>query len=439
MHNGPLSAHSHLPIVVIGAGPIGLAAAAHLVDRGLEPMVLEAGDAVAASMREWRHVRVFTPWELNVDPVAARLLTGAGWQPPDGASHPTGGEIVERYLEPLARLPQIAPRLHLGARVLAVTRSATDKLKDAGRDEAPFEVLVDAACGRRRIRAAAVVDASGTWHRPNPLGADGLPADGEEELGGRIHYRIPDVLGADRGRFAGRRAVVVGSGHSALNVLLDLARLREQEPGTRIAWALRRRDVDGRLSAAPREQLPARAALGAEARRLIADGEVEVHAGFATRRVARDGEELVLSDGEVELRADEVVAATGFRPDLSLLGELRVDLDDRVEAPRALAPLIDPNVHSCGTVPLHGAAELAHPEPGLFVVGMKSYGRAPTFLLRTGYEQVRSVAAALAGYDAAVRAPAPDADAGACCGPSCCDGGGLAAASAGREEAAVAG
>jgi thioredoxin reductase len=437
VHNGPLSANPHLPVVVIGAGPIGLAAAAHLVDRGLQPIVLEAGDAVAASLREWRHVRVFTPWELNVDPVAARLLAAAGWQRPDGASHPTAGEIVERYLEPLARLPQIAPRLHLAARVLAVTRSGVDKLKDAGRDEAPFEVLVDGSCGRRRILAAAVIDASGTWHRPNPLGADGLPADGEEELADRIRYRIPDVLGAERQRFAGRRAVVVGSGHSALNVLLDLARLREEEPGTQIAWALRRRDVDALLRPAPREQLPARAALGADAGRLLAEGRVEVHAGFATRRVARDGEQLVVSDGRVELRADEVVAATGFRPDLSPLRELRVDLDDRVEAPRALAPLIDPNVHSCGTVPLHGAEVLAHPERGLFVVGVKSYGRAPTFLLRTGYEQVRSVAAALAGQDATAHSPAAAAEADACCAPSCCDDGRFAPAD--REQAAVGG
>ena len=92
-----------------------------------------------------------------------------------------------------------------------------------------------------------------------------------------------------------------------------------------------------------------------------------------------------------------MIAATGFRPDLSLLAELRLDLDDRVEAPRTLAPLIDPNLHSCGSVPPHGVDELSHPDEGIYVVGMKSYGRAPTFLLRTGYEQVRSVVAALDG------------------------------------------
>ena len=94
---------------------------------------------------------------------------------------------------------------------------------------------------------------------------------------------------------------------------------------------------------------------------------------------------------------DVVVNATGFRPDLGMLREIRLELDDIVEAPRRLAPLIDPNVHSCGTVAPHGFRELTHPETGFFLVGMKSYGRAPTFLLATGYEQVRSVTAWLAG------------------------------------------
>ena len=94
---------------------------------------------------------------------------------------------------------------------------------------------------------------------------------------------------------------------------------------------------------------------------------------------------------------DEIIAATGARPDMTLLRELRLDLDEGVEAPRALAPLIDPNRHSCGTVRRMAQCELAHPDPNVFIVGAKSYGRAPTFLLLTGYEQVRSVIAAIQG------------------------------------------
>ena len=165
-------------------------------------------------------------------------------------------------------------------------------------------------------------------------------------------------------------------------------------------------------------------------RALVEDGSIELVGGFQTRVVElRDGR-LVLGDGSHRIAADEVIAATGFRPDLTLLGELRLDLDDRVEAPRALAPLIDPNLHSCGTVPPHGVDELAHPDAGVYMVGMKSYGRAPTFLLRTGYEQVRSVVAALAGdWEAARQVELELPETGVCNGPAasaaaaCCGAG----------------
>jgi hypothetical protein len=245
--------------------------------------------------------------------------------------------------------------------------------------------------------ARAVIDASGTWTRPNPLGAGGLAAVGERALADRIAYGIPDVLDADRDRYAGRRVLVVGSGHSALNAVLDLAALRRDEVRTEIVWAIRGVDVGTSLGGGATDQLPARGALGRAVRRLLHDGAVELVTGFQTEGVGRDGDRVVVVDGRRSLVVDEVIAATGFRPDLALLGELRVELDDRVEAPRLLAPLIDPNVHSCGSVPPHGVDELSHPDAGVYVVGMKSYGRAPTFLLRTGYEQVRSIVAALAG------------------------------------------
>jgi len=422
------------PVAVIGAGPVGLAAAAHLLARDLEPLVFEAGVAVGASIREWGHVRVFSPWEFNLDPAAVELLERHGWAAPAADGYPTGGEIVERYLEPLAATPEIARALHVDAKVIGVTRAGVDKLKDEGRAAAPFELVVDEAGLERRYLASAVIDASGTWTRPNPLGA-GLPAAGERALAGRIDYGIPDVLGSARERYAGKRVLVVGSGHSAFNAILDLVALRESEPATQIVWGIRGAGPGRKYGGGGDDQLPARGALGAAVRGLVEDGSIALAPGFQTRSVTASGEALALSDGEREIVVDEVIAATGFRPDLSLLGELRLDLDDRVEAARALAPLIDPNVHSCGSVPPHGVDELSHPDAGVYVVGMKSYGRAPTFLLRTGYEQVRSVVAALAGDWAAARrvelalpetgvcsrsaAPADSsAAAAACCGGS---------------------
>jgi len=387
-----------LPVAVIGAGPVGLAAAAHLLARGIEPLVFEAGPAVGASVRAWGHVRVFSPWEYNVDPAAEALLAASGWEAPPADAYPTGDEIAERYLEPLARIEAVAAALHLDARVEAVTKHGVDKLKDAGREAAPFELVVREAGRERRYLARAVIDASGTWTQPNPLGAGGVPAAGERAVRERIAYGIPDVLGADRARYAGRRVVVVGSGHSAFNAILDLVALRESEPATEIAWAIRGGAPGRKYGGGGDDELPARGALGAAVRSLVADGSVELIGGFQTRELAgtHDGR-LALVDGAATITADAVIAATGFRPDLRMLGELRLDLDDRVEAARALAPLIDPNVHSCGSVPPHGVDELTHPDAGIHLVGMKSYGRAPTFLLRTGYEQVRSVVAALAG------------------------------------------
>ena len=425
--------HNPHRVAVIGAGPVGLAAATHLLSRGLEPLIFEAGDAVGASIREWGHVRVFSPWEFNLDPTATALLDRHGWTAPDGAGYPTGAEIVERYLEPLAATPEIAAALHLSARVTGVTRAGIDKLKDTGRDDAPFELVVNLGGTEHRYLARAVIDASGTWTRPNPLGAGGLAAAGERAHDGRIAYGIPDVLGADRERYAGKRVLVVGSGHSAFNAILDLVALRESEPATQIVWAIRGGAPGRKYGGGGDDQLPARGALGNAVRALVEDGSIALAAGFQTRAVTTSGTALVLGDGERQIAADVVIAATGFRPDLTLLGELRLDLDDRVEAARALAPLIDPNVHSCGSVPPHGVDELSHPDSGVYMVGMKSYGRAPTFLLRTGYEQVRSVVAALAGdWDAARRvelvlpetgvcsakdAPgAAPASASACCG-----------------------
>ncbi|MET0768444.1 MAG: FAD-dependent oxidoreductase [Solirubrobacteraceae bacterium] len=415
-----------LPVAVIGAGPVGLAAAAHLLSRGIEPLILEAGPTVGASVRAWGHVRVFSPWEYNVDPAAEELLTASGWTAPAADSYPTGDEIAERYLEPLAALPRIASALHLDARVEAVTRAGIDKLKDAGRDEAPFELVVDEDGDERRYLARAVIDASGTWTQPNPLGAGGVRAAGERAQRDRIAYGIPDVLDADRSRYAGKRVLVVGSGHSAFNAILDLVALRESEPATEVVWAIRGGAPGRKYGGGGDDQLPARGALGAAVRTLVADGSVELVGGFQTRAVQERDGRLALVDGETEIVADEVIAATGFRPDLRMLGELRLDLDDRVEATRALAPLIDPNLHSCGSVPPHGVDELAHPDAGIYMVGMKSYGRAPTFLLRTGYEQVRSVAAALAGdWESAREVDFVLPETGVCNGPAaaCCGDG----------------
>ena len=397
---------SGYPVVVIGAGPVGLAAAAHLLERGLQPLVLERGDQVAASVREWGHVRFFSPWRYSIDRAAAELLRESGWDEPDPESYPTGAALVDRYLQPLADLPALRGRIRHNAEVVSVTRDGFDKMKTPGRDEAPFLVTVRAPDGcEENILARAVIDASGTWTRPNPLGASGRLAIGERSLAGHIAYGIPNVLGAARGRYAGKRVLVVGSGHSAFNVLLDLVDLADAAPGTEITWAIRKPAdrLTNLFGGGINDALPARGELGARVRALVDSGRLRLVTGLRIARLEQTADGIIVSGQDSVLEpVDEIIGATGFRPDLDLLAELRLALDPAVESPAALAPLIDPNVHSCGSVPPHGAEELKHPEADLYVVGMKSYGRAPTFLMLTGYEQVRSVAAALAGdWDAA--------------------------------------
>ena len=390
--------HDGLPVVVIGAGPVGLAAAAHLLGRGLDPLVLEAGDEAGTGVRRWSHVRMFSPWSFTIDRAARVLLERHGWDAPDPAAFPSGGEVIEHYLRPLAQVPAIASRLRLGARVTGVARQRHDRMKDGLRDEAPFVVRYTDATGEHEVLARAVIDASGTIATPNPLGASGLPALGERALRARIFHGMPDVLGAHRARYAGKRVLVVGSGHSAFNALNDLARLSSEVPGTQLQWALRRPSVARVLGGGEHDQLQERGRLGLKIGGLVDAGALQVVAGFHLERLQATTDGIVAHDGDRALPpVDEIIATTGFRPDLSLLSELRIALDQGTQAPVALAPLIDPNLHSCGSVRPHGAEELRHPDANVYIVGMKSYGRAPTFLLLTGYEQVRSVAAAIAG------------------------------------------
>ncbi|WMX44613.1 NAD(P)-binding domain-containing protein [Streptomyces roseicoloratus] len=395
------TATDQLPILVIGAGPAGLAAAAHLVDRGLEPLVLEAGDRAGAAVREWSHVRLFSTWGELTDPVAEKLLAPTGWVKPDAKTYPTGGDWAETYLQPLAGV--LGDKVRFGATVTGVSRAGRDRIVDADRETQPFVVHVTHAEGREeRILARAVIDASGTWATPSPAGASGLSALGEKAAADRVTYRVPDLQDpAVRARYAGKRTAVIGSGASAFTALASLAGLAAAEDGagTKAVWILRRGISGSTFGGGTADQLPARGALGLAAKAAVDEGHADAVTGFRTEAIERDGERLVLvaEDGRRLDPVDEVIVLTGFRPDLSFLDELRLGLDERLQAPVALAPLIDPNQHSCGTVYPHGVNELSHPEKGVYLVGMKSYGRAPTFLALTGYEQVRSVVAAIAG------------------------------------------
>jgi thioredoxin reductase len=395
-------------VAIIGAGPVGLAAAAHALERGLDPIVLEAGPDVAHAVRQWGHVRMFSPWDYNIDRAARRLLAATGWDAPAPRHCPTGAELVAHYLEPLAARTPLEDHMRLSSRVTAISRIGFDKLKTKGREHARFELRIQNGAGATTVEACAIIDASGSWSSPNPAGANGLAAVGETAARAHIAYAMPDVCGRDRQRYAGRAVAVLGSGHSAVGTLIELARLKDSEPATEAIWIVRGDKPEKAFGGGVNDKLAARGELGAQLSRLVGERKIAVRPGFRVSRIDVEGKRIRIGAGSschgAHVMADELIVATGFRPELSFLRELRLSLDPALESSTALAPLIDPNVHSCGTVRPHGARELAQPEPGLYIAGMKSYGRAPTFLMLTGYEQVRSIVADIAGdRDAAAR------------------------------------
>ncbi|MCT2530147.1 NAD(P)-binding domain-containing protein [SAR92 clade bacterium H921] len=413
-------------VVVIGAGPVGLAAAAHLLAQGLKPLVLEKGVSVGSAMLEWGHVRVFTPWSYVIDEAVAAILEKNGWNRPDNDYLPIGREIVEQYLVPAAHTPELASAITYNAEVIAVSKENHSKHTSADRQDARYTVHYKDSSGSTHIvYADAVIDVSGTWATPNPIGLDGLPVPGETENQDAIAYGLPDTLNADRQHYEGKKTLVIGAGHSAMNIALNLLKLQARNAETKIVWGLRNNDIEKLLGGGINDKVPARRELGLAAKQAIDTGALELLAQFKVERIVKNDNGLevqIVNEGQRStIYVDRIIVATGFRPNLQMLREVRLDIDHVAEAPSNLAPLIDPNLHFCGSVRAHGVEELSHFDEHFFIAGMKSYGRAPTFLMLTGYEQVRSIAAELAGeHDAArhtaIKFPGKTLNKSACCG-----------------------
>ena len=378
-------------IAVLGAGPTGLEAALAAQERGWDVTVYEAAPHVAGHVRAWGHVRLFTPWEMNLSPRVRAALPTA---PASGAS-PTGHELADVLEQAAATLQD---RIQVSTRVDAVARQGLLKSEEIGTDRragTPFRLLLTGPDGTERTELADVVlDCTGSWGNPSPLGDGGIPAQGERALNDRIARRLPDVAG-DPGRWAGRDVLLVGAGNSAQTVARDLAAV-----GAHITWAVRaQRPAWGAVADDP---LPDRIALVASSRALAAGADgVRLLTGVVVEQLHERHDCLVVQlrhrDGEVlEVEVDEVVAMTGSAPDASLYRQLQVHECYATEGPMALAAsLMDSGAADCLAQPALGVDALRNPEPRFFVLGMKSYGRNPTFLLRVGWEQVAEVFAAL--------------------------------------------
>ncbi|HYK73157.1 MAG TPA: NAD(P)-binding domain-containing protein, partial [Pseudoneobacillus sp.] len=320
-----------LPIAIIGGGPVGLATAAHLISKGEKFIIFETGNTVGSSILEWGHVRMFSPWQYNIDKNAKELLEKTGWASPNSDVIPNGNELVNDYLIPLSQLPEIQDSLVLNAKVVGVAKKGLDKLKTTDRENRPFQIYVEKNEETKIYDAKAVIDSSGTWKNPNPMLSNGLWTKAERNLNDKIHYGIPNVLGEFETRYANKTVMVVGSGHSAINVMLELAKLKEKHNNTIIHWVLRKSHVSAVYGGQERDGLPARGELGVRIQKLVESEMINVLTPFYISEVKSVGDNVTIKgdlngDEQSINEIDEIIVCSGFRPDTSFLHEVRIKL-----------------------------------------------------------------------------------------------------------------
>jgi thioredoxin reductase len=397
-------------VAVVGAGPVGLEMALALVDGGFDVRVYEAG-RTGEQLSWFRDVALFTPFSMNSTEETRGRLRRAGVALPSDGALLTAGEFVDRYLAPIAALPELRGRIHEGCRVVSIARAGAVKsgARGGARGEAPFVLRVEENGSPRFIEADRVIDASGVVARPRSFGPGGLQARGEEALEGRIDRHLPSRREDLRARCAGKRALLVGNGHSAATALVELDALARTGAGpSRVHWVCRNARFVERLQ----DPLSARQELASQANFVAATATWLVrHSGSAIEAVetaADDSIDVMLVDPRASgvatrVRVDRILSLAGYRPDTDLYRELQVHTCYASEAPMALAAALasaraaDPHAAGdCLTQTTHGPETLRTTEPGFFVVGAKSYGRNPDFLIRLGYEQVRDIITLLA-------------------------------------------
>ncbi|MCZ6507101.1 MAG: hypothetical protein O7A04_03495 [Acidobacteria bacterium] len=387
-------------LAILGAGPTGIEAALAAADRGWSFELFEASAAVGDNISDWGHVRLFTPWSLNVSPRMRRHLDRAGLPAPDDETCPTGSELRQRVLLPLAASPAMAPNLRLGARVVDISRTGLLKHEEIGtaeRGRHAFRLLVRDSTGQEEIVTAdTVLDCTGSYSLTNWVGDGGIPAPGETAAARRIFRRVPDLV-ADADDWRGLAVLLIGAGYSAQTAVEGLARLAAEDGATKVVWALR--SVTPQWQIDPQDPLPERSRLTAAARELAAGSSaaVDVRTGVVVERLAEvaDGLEVTLRrvDGECEtVTVDRLLGLTGSVGDHTMYRQLQVHECYATCGPMKLAAaLLGAAGGDCLTQESHGAETLINPEPGFFILGSKSYGRNATFLMRVGWQQVEEV------------------------------------------------
>jgi len=368
-------------LAVLGSGPIGLEATLYARFLGYDVVVYDRG-GVADSVRRWRHVRMFTPFGMNRSPLglAAIQAHDETYRQPADDEILTAGEWLDRYLLPLAQTDLIADHLRLHETIVAVGKEEvlkTDLPGHEDRGDWSFRVLSRGAGGERIDAFDGVLDCTGVFSTANWLGHGGIPASGEIAHRAAIEYRLPDILGSNRDRYAGKHTLLIGAGSSAATNAIALAALAASQPQTRITWITRREGpaaMGGPIAVQDDDPLPDRAQLARRANEIAASGKLNYWPRTVVERIERaaSGGFLVELSGEHPgpVAADEIIANVGFRPDLTFCEELQMEGDP----PRQFA-----------------SPRLVQREPNYHVLGHKSFGRSPAFLFQDGLDQIRDV------------------------------------------------
>jgi len=378
-------------IAIIGAGPIGLHAALAAQARGFEAAIYERGE-IADSVKRWGHIRMFSPFSMNLSSSGLDLVRGLGRRLPAEDACLTGAEYAAAYLEPLSQHLHVLTHASVKA-VVRATACKTDMIGEPSRAGTRFRLLVEHHGIECYHDADIIFDCSGTFRDPNPLGDGGIPALGESNSRDRIRYGLGES--ADVRPIAGRRVLVAGQGHSAANLIDALVALKKRHPKTEIHWVIRR-SGRGPCSRVPNDPLAERDRICAAANEAAESGVVIPHEGCTVLELKKThgGLEVTLQNGsnaEV-ICVDQAIAATGFRPDWSFVRELQLQTCWATEGTYPLAAsLLGGTVGNCLAVPAFGAETLLHPEPDFYALGMKSYGRTPNFIIATGLRQIESI------------------------------------------------
>ncbi len=388
-------------VAILGAGPVGLMAALRALEDGHDVTVYEQ-DRIGENVRSWGHVRMFSPWSMNASDRARKILAQNGLPLPDPEAYPTGNDLVSKLLVPLASHPPLRDRIKEGCRVLGVSREGQLKHDHVGsekRASSPFRLLLEKQGEEFIVHADLVIDATGTFGHPNALGTGGIAAPGEAAARstGKVVSGIPDVLGPDRGLVAGKSVLLLGLGHSAATVALALWEIVKTDPETRVTWAYRSTNI-APFDPDPNDPLVERFRIEKAANDLVLekDERFSTRTSVSVDRLRNNGNALEVElsgpGGKENVSCDIVLSFTGFRPDDGLFRQLQIHQCYATFGPIKLAAaLLGEGGGDCLTQRVHGVETLLNPEPNFYILGMKSYGTAPNFLIRVGVQQIEEV------------------------------------------------